>query len=258
MMKYVLIAALLAPAAALADGSAFDGTWKLRLDSVKVTGKADQWLLAGGSYSCQSCDPAVDPLPADGAFHKVSGHAYYDELMVRVVDDHAVEVSQKQNGKLVGTVTMQVSADGTGLTGKFTSYSGAQPVTGTFTEKRIAAGPAGAHAISGSWLQDQISGNDALTHVQYAMTAADFTMRANGQSYTARFDGRKYPVEGDPGHTEVVLKKINVRTVHETDYRQGRVVDEIDLIAAADGKSLLVTDRDVAHGQTTSMVFDKQ
>ncbi len=258
MMKSVLLALLLAPAAALAAGSAFDGTWKVRLDSIKVTGKSDQWVLAGGTYSCQSCDPPVDHLPADGTFHKVVGHAYYDELMVRVVDPHVVEVSQKQNGKLMGTNTMQVSADGAVLTGKFVSYSGAEPVTGTYTEKRVAPGPAGAHAISGAWLQDQITGNDAFTHVEYAMTPTDFSMRSNGQSYTARFDGRRYPVAGDPGNTEVVLRKVNLRTVHETDYRQGKVVDEIDLIAAADGKSLLMTDRDLAHGQTTSLVFDKQ
>jgi len=56
----------------------------------------------------------------------------------------------------------------------------------------------------------------------------------------------------------VVLKKINVRTVHETDYRQGRIVDEIDLVAAGDGKSIVMTDRDLAHGQTTTMILDKQ
>jgi len=46
--------------------------------------------------------------------------------------------------------------------------------------------------------------------------------------------------------------------VHETDYRQGKIVDEIDLVAAADGKSLLMTDKDLAHGQTTTLIFDKQ
>jgi hypothetical protein len=258
MNRLVLSALLLAPAAAFA-ASAFDGTWKARLDSMKVTGKPDVYALANGTYSCVSCDPAIDKLPADGAWHKITGHAYYDEMMVRVVDAHTVELSQKQGGKLIGVNTMTVSADGNMLAGKFTGYSGSQPTTGSYTEKRVAAGAAGEHALSGSWLQDQFSNaNDAAIVVQYAMTPEQFSMQANGQSYQAKFDGKQYPVTGDPGHTQVVLKKINVRTVHETDYRQGKIVDEIDMVAAADGKSLLETDRDLAHGQTTTMILDKQ
>jgi hypothetical protein len=258
MNRLVLSALLLAPAAAFA-ASAFDGTWKARLDSVKVTGKPDIYLVANGSWSCQSCDPPIDKLPADGAWHKLSGHAYYDEMMVRIVDARTVETSQKQGGKLVGVNTMTVSADGNTVAGKFTAYAGTQPATGSFSEKRTAAGPAGAHALSGSWLQDQFSNaNDAAIVVQYAMTPEQFTMQSNGQGYQARFDGKQYPVTGDPGNTQVVLKKTNVRTVHETDYRQGKIVDEIDLVAAGDGKSIVVTDRDLAHGQTTTMVLDKQ
>jgi len=258
MNRLVLSVLLLAPAAAFA-ASAFDGTWKARLDSIKVTGKPDAFVIANGSWSCASCDPPVDKLPADGAWHKLAGHAYFDEMMVRVVDAHTVETSQKQGGKLMGVNTMTVSADGNTVAGKFTSYSGTQPATGSYTEKRVAAGPTGAHALSGSWLQDQLSNaNDATTVVQYAMTPEQFSMQANGQSYQAKFDGKQYPVTGDPGNTQVVLKKINARTVHETDYRQGKVVDEIDMVAAGDGKSILMTDKDLAHGQTTTLVFDKQ
>ncbi len=258
MHKFVMSALLLAPAAALA-GSAFDGTWKLRVGSIQVTGKPDVWVITEGTYSCSSCNPPVDKLPADGTFHKLSGHAYYDELQVRVVDARTVEISQRQNGKTVGTGTMQVSADGKSFTNKFTSFQGAQPMTGTFSEKRVAAGPPGSHALSGSWLQDQMSdANDALRTVDYAMTADAFSMRANGQSYSAKFDGKQYPVTGDPGNTQVVLKKINARTVEEIDYRQGKVVDEIQIAAAEDGKTVMVADKDVAHGQTTTMILDKQ
>ena len=70
------------------------------------------------------------------------------------------------------------------------------------------------------------------------MTADAFSMQSNGQSYSAKFDGKQYPVTGDPGNTQVVLKKIDDRTVEETDYRQGKVVDEIQIAAAADGKTV--------------------
>jgi hypothetical protein len=246
-------ALLLAPVVALA-ASPFDGTWKARMDSIQVSGKPDVYVIANGAYSCPSCDPPVEKLPADGAWHKLSGHAYYDELRVRVVDAHTVEFSQRLHGKDVGNYTMQVAADGQSYTGKFTSYQGAQPATGSFHAKRVAAGPSGAHAVSGSWLQD----DDAMRTVDYAMTADAFRMKANGQSYEAKFDGQQYPVVGDPGNTKVTLKKIDAHTVQETDYRDGKVVDEIHLAAAADGKTLQLTDKDVAHGQTTSVTFEKQ
>ena len=64
----------------------------------------------------------------------------------------------------------------------------------------MSAAPAGAHAASGSWQQDKLSNaNDALTTVSYEMTDDHFSMHANGQSYSAKFDGKEYPVEGDPG-----------------------------------------------------------
>jgi hypothetical protein len=258
MNKVLMSALLLAPAAALA-ASAFDGTWKMRVDSIQVTGKPDVWVIAEGIYSCSSCDPPVDKLPADGAFHKVSGHAYYDEMQVRVIDARTVEITQRQNGKTVAVGTMQAAADGNSFTNKLTSFQGAQPVTGTFVEKRVAAGPPGAHVLSGSWLQDRVTdANDALRTVSITMTADGFGLQANGQSYNAKFDGRQYPVTGDPGNTQVVLKKINARTVQETDYRQGKVVDEIQITAAADGKTVMMSDKDVAHGQTTTAIFDKQ
>jgi hypothetical protein len=256
MNKFLMSALLLAPGTVLA-ASNFDGTWKARPDSIKVSGKPDVFVIAGGSYSCASCDPAIDKLPADGAWHKVSGHSYYDEISVRIVDASTVEVSTRKNGKNNVVDTMHVAADGKSYTGKFTNYNGAQPVTGSYTEQRVAAAPAGSHALSGSWLQEQVNLSDSGLTVAFAMTPEQFSMKANGQSYEAKFDGKQYPVAGDPGKTMVTLKKVDANTVDETDYRQGKIVDEIRM-ATADGKSLQYTDKDVAHGQTTTMTMEKQ
>ncbi len=225
---------------------------------MKVSGKPDVFELSGGNYTCGSCDPVLK-VPADGAWHKVTGHDYYDEVMVKVISPSSIEITQRLAGKLAGTNTMEVSADGKTLSGKFVGYQGEQPVKGSYTEKRVAAGAAGGHAISGSWLQDQISdANDAMRMVSYAMTPDEFTMNSNGQSYAAKFDGKQYPVKGDPGHTMVALKKVDDHTVVETDYRKGKMTDEIRLAAAPDGKTLDLTDKDLVHGQTTSITLDKQ
>jgi hypothetical protein len=256
-MKILVTVALLLPAVAFA-GSSFDGTWKARLDSVKMTGKPDVWQIADGEYSCSSCVPAVK-VKADGAMHKVADHAYYDELAVRVLNPTTVELTQKKAGKVMGSVTYTLSTDGNTLTGKFTDHSGAKTVTGSFTETRVAAASAGSHATSGSWRQSAMGDiSDAGRTVAYEASGDRFRMHANGQSYDARFDGKEYPVVGDPGHTRVTLKKLDDNTIEETDHRLGKVTDEIRLATSADGKSLTITDKDVLHDQTSSVTFDKQ
>jgi hypothetical protein len=256
-MRIVISALLLMPAAALAS-SAFDGTWKGRVDSFKVTGKPDTFVIAEGTYTCTSCIPEIK-IKADGADQKVTGHDYYDSVAVKIVNATTVERTNKLAGKLTGSASVTVSADGSTLTGKFTDYTGEKPASFTYTEKRVAAAPAGAHAISGSWQQNKVNdANDATTIVTYEMTPDHFTMHANGQSYNAKFDGKEYPVEGDPGHTVVSLKRIDDNTVVETDRRQGKITDEIRLAASKDGKTVAVTDKDPQHGQTTTYTLEKQ
>ena len=255
-MKIVISALALLPAAALA-ASPFDGTWKSNLDSMRVSGKPDVYLLADGEYTCSSCDPELK-VKADGAEHKVSGHAYYDTVMVKITGPNSDEQVLKQGGKEFARLTESVSADGKTLTTKFTNHVGKQTVSGVVTEQRLTAGPAGAHPVSGSWQQDQVKGNDAMRVIKYAMTPEHFTMQWNGQSYDAKFDGKEYPLVGDPGKTTVSVERLDDNTVEETDHRQGKIVDRIRLAAAKDGKTVAVTDRDLAHGQTTTYTLDKQ
>ena len=248
---------LLLPAAALAD-SAFDGTWKTRMESMKVTGKPDQFDVVGGVYTCESCTPQIQ-VAADGADHAVSGHPYYDTVAVTVVDTRAIRIVDKETGREVYNMTYSVSSDGKTLQATLTDYSGPQVASGAFTAKRVAAGPAGSHATSGSWQPERMSdANDALRIISYQMTPEGFIMRWNGQSYRARFDGQQYSVEGDPAHTMVVVRRIDTNTVEETDYRGGKATDEIRMATAPDGKTMQVTDTDLEHGQTTTVTLEKQ
>ena len=256
-MRIVIAALLLLPGAALA-GSAFDGTWKLRPDSAKVTGKADQFQILDGMYTCSSCVPQIK-VKADGSDQKVEGHDYYDTVAVTVVSPSTIHMVRKKAGKLAASVNYEVSTDGNTLTIKFQDYTGGQTATGTFNETRRAAGPPGSHRASGSWqpgaLQDA---NEAVRTYAYQMTNDQFSMHWNGQSYNAKFDGNEYPVHGDPGKTMVTVRRVDERTVEQTDHRQSKVTDKIRLAAASDGKSIEVTDNDVIHQQVTTYTLQKQ
>ena len=251
----LLIPTLLLPAAALA-GTGFDGTWKTNLDSLKATGKPLVLVLARGEYTCSSCTPPYT-VKADGAEHSVGGQAYFDTAKVKVTGPNSAEIVLKQGSKEFVRFSDTVSADGTTLTSKVTNHVGEKTVTDTLMAKRVGAAPANSHPLSGSWQEQQHVGGNLRT-VQYRMTAEGFQMRWNGESYDANFDGKEYPVAGDPGKTTVSLKRIDAATVEETDHRQGKVVDEVRLALAKDGNTIAVIDNDIAHGQTITYTLEKQ
>ena len=256
-MKIAVGLLLLVPAISFADGP-FDGTWKTRVESLRASGKPDVFDVTQGMYHCASCVPEVT-VKADGSDQSVSGHDYYDAVAVRVQSPTAFEVANKRAGKLVNSVSYSVSDGGASLAGKFTDNTGAQPYSGSFTEKRVGAAPAGAHAASGAWQMDKVAdmGDNGRT-MSYAMGADSLKMNWNGQSYDAKFDGKDYPIAGDPGHTVVALKRIGADTVEEIDKRDGKVTDIIRSTVSGDGKTIQVVDTDPVHETRMSYIMDKQ
>ena len=80
----------------------------------------------------------------------------------------------------------------------------------------------------------------------------------NGYSYDAKFDGKDYPTQGDPGHTMVSLKRIGARTIEETDKRDGKVVGVYRMTVSSDGKSIDVEYTNKERGTTTTFTMEKQ
>jgi hypothetical protein len=256
-MKQVIALALLFPTLAFSQ-SPFDGNWKTRIDSVRVTGKPDVYVLTGGVYECKSCVPPYK-VKADASDQSIAPTDYRDQAAVKILSPSSIELTIKKAGKVTFKITDSVSADGSRLTSVFNSYLGAQPVTGTVMEKRVADGPAGAHAISGSWMQDGLGSlSDTARIVTLQSTANGLKMTWNGQVADAKFDGKAYPTAGDPGNTQVTLKKLNDSQIEETDRRHGTVFDVIVWTVAHDGKTLTSADTDPVHELKTTMVYDKQ
>lgn len=259
-LRFALLVSLLWPALAAAQ-SAFDGTWKFDLKTAQFSEKPDVYLLQDGMYHCKTCVPPID-IKADGTDQKVSGHPYYDTASIKIVDDRTIEETDKKNGKVVATSKTWVSADGNTLMFEFSdsSNTNAAPVTGKGEEARVAKGPAGAHAISGSWRaskMDTMSENGLL--VTFKVSGDSLTMtNLTGQSYTAKLDGTDAPYKGDPGTTSVSVKKTGPNSIDETDKRDGKVISIAHMTVSADGKSLTVAVEDKLHGTTAKFVAFKQ
>jgi len=260
LLLFGLLMSLLMPVLAIAQ-SAFEGTWKGDISKTQMPKKPDVFLLQDGMYHCKTCVPPID-VKADGQDQKVTGHPYYDTVSIKIVDDRTVEETEKKNGKTVITSKTTVSPDGNTATFEFvdSSATNADPVTGKGEVTRVAKGPAGSHAISGSWRttkMDNVSDN-GLTW-SYKVEGDSLTMtNQTGQSYTAKLDGTEAPFKGDPGTTSVSVKRMGKNTIEETDKRDGKVIVVYRMTVSPDGKTMTIAANDKLHGTTMQFVAEKQ
>jgi len=258
-MKKLLFLLLLVPALSWAQ-SPFDGTWKVDMSKSKLPKKPDVYVLQNGTYECKSCVPPVN-IKADGQFQPITGDPYRDALMVKVVDDKHVEFASQKEGKQVATTTRTVSDDDKTMTVQW-SYSGnpaGGPVSGTDHMKRVAKGPAGANAISGSWRDEKsdVATPDAITFTFKSAGDSLGYSTPTGQSYDAKIDGTEAPYKGDPGTTSVSLKRIG-DSIEETDKRDGKVISVSKMTVAKDGKNMVIDVDDKLNGTTATYVAVKQ
>lgn len=261
-MKKMLLLLFFVPMLAMAQSSPFDGTWKVDMKKAQLPKKPEVFLLQNGMYSCKTCVPAYE-VKADGSDQKVAGNPYFDTLAVKVIDDHNVEITTKKDGKAAGESKNAVSSDGDMLTVSW-KYSGnpeGGPISGKDVYKRVGAkAPAGANLISGSWRDEKTEDMpDSAITFTFKSAGDEYTYSTpTGQSYTAKLGGGEAPYKGDPGTTSVSLKKINDRTIQETDMRDGKVISVALITVSADGKKMMIDVTDKLHGTTSRFVADKQ
>jgi hypothetical protein len=256
-MKRMLFLLSIVPAIAFAT-TPFDGTWKVKLDSMQFSGKPSEAVLMNGSYTCKTCVPPFT-IKADGKDQPTPVHDTRDHMSVKVVSPTTVEYTEKAGGKVMSTNTDTVSADGNRLTSTFTVYSGKEPFKGTATAKRVGPAPPGAHAVSGAWMQEgypEVSEAAKIFVVQSTDNGIKWTW--NGMVTDAKFDGKQYAIKNDPSHTLVAVKKISDRQFEERGTSEGKLQYVATWTVSADGKTITQVSEDVVHGTKLSFALEKQ
>lgn len=223
--------------------SAFDGTWKIDVDQVKASTKPRVFTLKDGEYTCD-CAPPIK-VKADGMDHAVTGHDRYNSVAVKVVDDHTVAETGKLDGKVIYTLTTKVAPDSKTATFESISNKPSGPSTVKGTMTRVAAGAPGSNALAGSWRTTsyQSASESALSYTY--KIAGDTVSMSNpeGESYTAKLDGKPVPYKGDPG-TDMIAVKMVGNTMEETAMFKGKETSVAKMVVSPDGKTM-----------TTSIVF---
>jgi hypothetical protein len=241
--------------------SPFDGTWRLDNSDAQPSTVHYDYLLQDGIYRCTTCDPSIE-IRADGQDHKITGEPCYDTVSVKVVDERTTEETDKRNGKIVGTFRLAVAVDGKTATDEWTESCNAQGdvVSGQDIMSRVAEGPRGAHAISGSWkISKRLNRSENALVITLKLQADTFSFAdPAGQGYTARLDGTETPIKGDLSGSVVSVKRIDERTIEETEKHDGKANQITRFVVSGDGKALTISQENTANATTRQFVAHKQ
>jgi hypothetical protein len=237
--------------------SVFEGTWKIDLST--MASQPDEYLLQNGMYTCNTCNPKS--IKADGQDQPTPGNPSTDTEAVKVVNDHQIHETDKKNGKIVGESTHTVSADGNTLTIDFywAPEGASAPVKGNLEFTRVAKGPPGSHAISGSWQTKKVELPENVSFFTYKMNGDELTMTNRmGGSFTARLDGTESAMKGNPPITTVRVKLISNDTLEETGLHDGTIQYVIRMTVAPDGRKAKLVTEDKQSNTTSSTEAVKQ
>jgi len=183
----------------------FDGTWKTDPSKTQYSGrKPEVLLLQNGVYQTTSSTGEKVNFKADGTDQPAPPEAKtYDTRAYKIVDDKTLESTTKKDGKVIGSGRYTVSADGKTMTIESTNNpeAGKQPETYKTIYARVAAGPPGSHAISGTWQIQMQNVNfnlpESMLLFTYKSTPNGLVMsNPSGGSFDAKFDGKDYPIKG--------------------------------------------------------------
>jgi hypothetical protein len=256
-MKTLLVLLLLSPGTSFAQ-SPFDGTWIINADTALLPQKPTEYVLANGMFRCSGCLANLQ-IKADGHDYKIAESSYWDTASVRVADAHSVEIVAKKAGKTMYTETDSISPDGATLTQVEKDTTEAQTVTIETLNRRVTNGPAGSHSISGSWRAYKINRSKNGSTIKYRCTADGFSAETLiGERFAAKFDGKYYSVEDDPGGTTVSAKLLSSNSVELSFKRDGKVVGLLHLTVVPDGKSIHVVNENKESSTTVTYEMQKQ
>ncbi|WEN15660.1 hypothetical protein PY254_03000 [Rhodanobacter sp. AS-Z3] len=263
-MKRLLIAgfvlALLVPACAFAQ-DAFTGTWTQDATSVHETGgKPMVMSLKDGVFTDDSVPPMS--VKADGEDHAVTGQKRFDMAAVKVVDDHALQLTQKKDGKTTWMGVFTVAPDGKTAVGEYTSYrEGSAPMTGKVAFDRVGKAPKGLNAASGSWHFDHVisEGGPARTYT-YHVDGNKIDYKSETMSYTGTIGGKAVPfMDGDKQDGTVSVKRVGKNVLRETFLdKSGKMRATSTMTLSTDGKSIKSSNYSAESKVTSTAVANKE
>lgn len=251
-MRLLVVAAALTLTGTFAKAAGpFDGLWVDDLKTQMGEAGFDTYLVANGIYKCQSCSPPRN-YPADGKMRLVAGDPSVISESVVIAGPRTI-ITRIVDHEMTRETTMTVAADG--RTARYVSLDTwprrTKRLRTEYVARRVAPRPAGAQAVSGSWLGVcYVQVPEEYRSVHLSEAKGQFT-RSNFRHghYTAKIGGPAAPVTGDGKNIyKAVVRAPDARTRIETILLNDKPLVERTYRLAADGKTMVTTVRDVNDG----------
>jgi hypothetical protein len=237
------------------------GSWTLKSaqSALDPPNKLSITSLQGRVHVVISGDAYVDfTAKLDGHEASVPGNPAFNQIQLRRIDKHQVEIKEKKDGAVVATVRDKLSSDGNELS-SMTSQNGRANRITVWT--RSGGTKAANDLFAGEWTQDL-----SKTRLRQGMA---LKIEADGRdgvhfsgdfSYGAHFDGKEYDLKNSTNDT-VTLQLVDAHTVDSIYRRDDQITQRDRWVVSADGAEMtLTTTGTLETGQQVkeTMVFRKQ
>jgi hypothetical protein len=188
----------------------------------------------------------------------VKDNPAFDQIELRRIDKHAVELKEKKDGAVVVTIHDKLSKDANELTST-TSQKGHPPQTTVWL--RTGGKKSANDLFAGEWTEDLSKSRMAQgLALKIAPEGNDGSRFSGDYSYSARFDGREYDLKNSRNDT-VALQLVDGHTVDAIYRRDSQITQKDRWMVSADGAQMtLTTTGTLETGQQMkeTLVFRKQ
>jgi hypothetical protein len=237
------------------------GSWMLTSaqSSLDPPNKLSITSLHGAVHVTISGDSHVDfTAKLDGHDSSVQGNPAFNQIELRRIDKHQVEVREKKDAVVVTTIHDKLSKDASELTSTTSQNGRADRIT---VWKRTGGKKSATDLFAGEWTEDL-----SKTRLRQGMAlkidadGKDGVRFTGDFSYTARFDGKEYDLKNSTNDT-VSLQIVDAHTVDSIYRRDDQVTQKDRWVVSADGAEMtLTTSGALESGQQVkeTLVFRKQ
>jgi hypothetical protein len=237
------------------------GSWTLvsAESSQNPPNKLSITRLHDKAHIVMSGDPHLDfSANLNGHDTSVPGNPLFNQIELRRIDKHHVEIKEKKDGAVVATINDKLSKDGNELTSR-TAQNGRPDRITVWT--RTGGTKSANDLFAGEWTEDLSRTRLGQGMVLKIEADGKDGVRFSGDfSYSAHFDGKEYDLKNSRNDT-VTLQLVDAHTV-DSIYRRDQQIAQTDRwVVSADGAEMtLNTTGTLETGQQVKekMVFRKQ
>jgi hypothetical protein len=188
----------------------------------------------------------------------VQGNPAFNQIELRRINKHQVEVKEKKDGAVVVTIHDKLSSDGNELTSRTTQAGHSDKIT---VWKRSAGKKVANDLFAGEWTEDLSKSRMAQgMGLKIQAEGKDGVHFLGDFSYSARFDGREYDLKNSRNDT-VALQLVDAHTVDAIYRRDNQITEKDRWVVSPDATQMtLTTAGTLETGQQIkeTLVFRKQ